>query len=63
MEDKDDALDDSSYWGEIVENEPTSNLKCDEIFQPKAAECDQPKLYQISSKQSSTKEYVLKYKL
>lgn len=56
MEEKDPVLDQSSYWGEISEKKPTDSGIFSELFEPKAVECDQPKLHQIASKQSSSKE-------
>ncbi|CAB4018133.1 Hypothetical predicted protein [Paramuricea clavata] len=46
-----------SYWGEVVEETPsTSDINFDELFKPEAAECDELKLHQVSSKENVSKE-------
>lgn len=59
MEEKDTALDESKYWGEINEEGSSCSLKYDEIFEPKAAECERTKLHQIAPRQSAAKEYYI----
>ena len=46
-----------SYWGEVIEETPSaSSINFDELFKPKAAECDELKLHPVTSKESLSKE-------
>jgi hypothetical protein len=46
-----------SYWGEVVEETPSmSDINFDELFKPEAAECDELKLHEVSSKENVSKE-------
>jgi hypothetical protein len=46
-----------SYWGEVTEETTSANeINFDELFKPKAAERDELKLHQVSSKENVSKE-------
>ena len=46
-----------SYWGEVTEDfSGTGDINFDELFKPKAAECNELKLHQVSCKENVSKE-------
>ena len=46
-----------SYWGEVSEEfSSTEDINFDELFKPKAAECDELKLHQVTSNENVSKE-------
>ena len=45
------------YWGEVIDETPSAtSINFDELFKPKAAECDELKLHPVTSKENVSKE-------